>query len=259
MKKFLVSLSICVSLVSSMCQSSKQITHQKQSNRLQEKRRHLSHLRNILTTLIEEPYSYHIKPEVTVIYEGTVYTFTPDNAMKPIRRSMEKTLPIHYAAEVGDVGDIKTLISWGADSMSKNRFDETPLIKAVQGGNFRALYYLLANGAEITKSHRPFQDFNAFHYAVLLPKHNEASSPTVIRVLQALMRFNRSGAHLNETSRPGTPLEIALKEKLDPHIIRFLITQGANITDDAKKALNNKRYKSIKQAIQAGTLHSQVY
>ncbi|HLE76389.1 MAG TPA: ankyrin repeat domain-containing protein [Candidatus Babeliales bacterium] len=213
----------------------------------------------ILTVLTEKPYLYSIKPQVKLSYQGTNYTFTPENSTQPIFRDMERNTPIHYAAKVGDVGDIKTLLSWDANIMSKNIHDETPLIKAVEGGNFRAIYYLLAQGAKITKSIKPFEHFNAFHYAVLSPKRNEASVPTTIKVLQALLLHDRHRTHLNESSRMGTPLEIALKQQLSPYIIRFLIRQGATITPKARKRLLKEQYASILKDIENGSLVSQVY
>jgi len=103
------------------------------------------------------------------------------------------------------------------------------------------------------------QHFNAFHYAVVSPKRNDASTPTVIKVLRALLQHDRNRTHLNESSRMGTPLEIALKEYVDPRIIRFFILQGAKITKKAQKLLKQKPYASILKEIKNGTLRSQVY
>lgn len=213
-------------------------------------------INNTLTMLLTEPYSYRIKSEVIVPHKGTLYTFSDKNASKSL--GMDQNTPAHYAAQTGDVGDLKTLASWGANLMSTNRFGETPLMHAVQGGNFRAAYYLIQHGAQPNKSTRPFEDFNPFHYAVLLPK-NEFGTPTVIKTLQALLLADPGRIYLNQRSQRGTPLEIAVKEQLDPHIIRFLIMQGAKVTDNVKKGLKMKLYKPIAKAMQEGILRSQMY
>ncbi len=220
---------------------------------------------NVIRKLVAEEskrrYHFHKKPEVDIIYEGTIYNFTDQNVNQAIGGSdLNSNLPIHYAAEVGDVGDLKTLLAWGADINSKNRFDETPLLKATQGGNFHAVNFLLENGAQITTSRSPFEDFNPFHYAVLLPKRINENTGNVIKVLQALVNHDKDGLYLNKTSRLGTPLEIAIKEQLDPQVINFLILQGAQITNAAKKALHQlgPQYADIKKRIAEKTAYPQI-
>ncbi len=220
---------------------------------------------NIISKLVsEEPkkrYHFYKKPEVYVIYEGTIYNFTDQNVNQPIEgRDLNSNLPIHYAAGVGDVGDLKTLLAWGADINSKNRFAETPLLRAAQGGNFHAVNFLLKKGAQITTSRSPFEDFNPFHYAILLPKRINENADNVIKMLQVLVKHDRNGLYLNKTSRLGTPLEIALKEQLDPQVINFLIVQGAQITKDTKKAIHKlgPQYTDIKKKVEEKTAYPQV-
>ncbi len=222
----------------------------------------LGNVWNIISKMISEKrYHFDEKPEVYVIYEGTVYNFTDQNVNQPIGgRDLNSNLPIHYAAEVGDVGDLKTLLAWGANINSKNRFDETPLLKAAQGGNFHAVNFLLKNGAQITTSRSPFEDFNPFHYAVLLPKRTNENTDIVLKVLQALVNHDKNSLYLNKTSRLGTPLEIAVKEQLNPQIINFLILQGAQITNNVKKAIHKlgPQYADIKKKIKEKTAYTQI-
>ncbi len=218
-------------------------------------------IRKLVSEELESRYHFDKKPKVYAIYEGTIYNFTDQNVNQPIGgRDLNSNLPIHYAAEVGDVGDLKTLLAWGAGINSKNRFDETPLLKAAQGGNFHAVNFLLKNGAQMTTSRSPFADFNPFHYAVLLPKRINEKADNVIKVLQILVNYDRDGSYLNKTSRLGTPLEIALNEQLDPQVINFLILQGAQITKDAKKAIHKlgPQYADIKKKIAEKTAYPQI-
>lgn len=216
-------------------------------------------IHEIVTTFMGNPYSFDIKEEVLLKDENGSRYFTQENATDPIERNWAGILPVHFAAKLGDVGDLKTLASWGANLHAKNKYDETPLLYAAQGGNFRAIHYLLQNGAKINKSIRPFADFSPFHVAVLLPKRSHLGTPSVIRTLQALLQADPQRTYLNQGSRIGTPLEIAVKEQVDPHIVRFLIMQGAKITDTVKKGLKKKEYKPIAKALKEGTLRSQMY
>jgi hypothetical protein len=239
MKKYLIAVVSCFLLLSTLNGATNSI------------------IRNTLTMLLQEPYSFKIKPVVKVIYKGTVYSFSPENATSEM--GINRNVPMHYAAKGGDVGDLKTLVSWGADINAQNRFGETPLTWATRGGNFRALYYLIQNGAEITKSKKPFQDLNAFHAALLLPKKDKSGTPTVIKTVQALLQADTNRTHLNQTSRYGTPLEFAVKLQLDPRIIRFLIMQGAKVTRKVKKQLKKELYQPILKTLKTGELRSQMY
>lgn len=248
MKKLYILLFAFFSCIPVLCQTNEQTTRYTLGLQL-------------LGLLLEKPYTYEIKPTVSIVYQGTIYTFTPKHATHTVTGDIEGNFPIHYAAQEGDVGDIKTLLSWGASSMSKNKHGETPLIKAVEGGNFRAIPFLFQNGATITTASKPFQKHNPFHYAVLLPADNEIERSIMIQVLRALVPHDRNRIHINATSRQGTPLEIAIKRKLPPRIIRFLIFQGANVTDEAKKLLKtgNSLYKQIRTELKKGVLRGQVF
>ena len=214
---------------------------------------------NVLDKLINAPetkiYHFKEKPVVDIVFEGTVYNFNPQNVdTKILGTDMDGNYPIHYAAYAGDVGDLKTLIGWGADLNTKNRHDEMPLNMAARSGNHYAVAYLLQNKAKIEKGSRPFEKFNPFHDAIIWSIKSSENIQSALSILKSLSESDFKNSFINQASYLGTPLELAIKNQATPQVINFLLFNGAQITEEAKKYAEklHAQYGDIKNKIISG-------
>ena len=128
------------------------------------------------------------------------------------------------AAEAGAIGDVKALLSKGADINSTTRRGESPLMVASRQGHGEVVTVLLKKGA-----HRDSRDSNG-------------SAPLTEAVLRGHVQIVRvlleHGAAVDTQTRIGvTPLMIAAREGR-VEILNLLVRAGA---DPAKRDTRNMR------------------
>lgn len=126
-----------------------------------------------------------------------------------------KETPLHRAAKAGDIKQVKTLLSRGADVNSKDENTWASLHYASKYGHRNMAELLLANGAEV----------NIKDYCGITPLH-EAACKGQKDLVELLLD---KGADINGTDNSGdTPLKCAAENgHLD--VTEFLISKGATI------------------------------
>jgi ankyrin repeat protein len=118
-------------------------------------------------------------------------------------------LPLHYAAEAGQIETIKFLLANGADIMARDNRGWTALHHAVDNKQAEAMELLIARGATVDA--RNTMQWTPLHLAVL--KMDKTMALTLIR----------SGADVNaKTSRELTPYNLAVdsgKRDIVDHLV----------------------------------------
>ena len=174
------------------------------------------------------------EPHVELVHKGTVHKIYHDNVNSPL--DIDGNRAIHYAAQHDNLNNLITLFHFGAPIESKNQWGQTPLHKAVQAGQFDNVQYLLQQGAQLMQEDDPRTKYNPFHYAVLhAKKDNKETIENAMKLIALLAKQDRYNQYINEKSRNGTPLELALERKAPLIIVKVLVNQGAKITSQAKK------------------------
>ena len=155
-------------------------------------------------------------------------------------------LPMHVAADSGDIAEIKKLL---ADCNNPNQVDfhyRTPLHYAASGGNIPAMALLLKAGAIVD-----VQDFNELYPLNLAISRNH---------LEAVKLLIKAGAKINNKALGKlTALHWALEKDIHPQIPIYLIQAGADVNamDDEKNspmhyAVKMKNLEIVRALIKAG-------
>jgi ankyrin repeat protein len=128
--------------------------------------------------------------------------------------------PLHYAAEKGNLAEVKQLIEQGADVNAKGRLGHTPLHMACMEGHLEVVEFLIAKGADVNakSAQSSSSGETPLHFAA------EWGHLEITQLLVA------KGANVNAKSDRGvTPLHSAGELGLGLDVAEFLISKGANV------------------------------
>ncbi len=154
--------------------------------------------------------------------------------------------PLHYAAQVGCVHNIKLLLKRGARLEEKNKDHKTPLHLAVIEGRDQAVAYLLKHEAHLLAKTR--EEWTVFHYAVSY----ERVSVLHLLIQQAQQPQLSLVDYLNLPDSDGkTPLHLAVWGNPKTAIVKILLENGADA-----KAKNKWGYTALHWAAKHGHLES---
>ena len=161
-------------------------------------------------------------------------------------REEKYSLPLHVAADSGDISEIKTLLALCKNPNEVDYYYRTPLHYAAAKGSVEALSLLLRAGATVD-----VQDFSEMYPISLAIYANH---------LEAIKLLVKSGAKINKPGfRKLTALHMALEEDLDPKISLFLIQAGASVNAEDEDgstpfhyAVGIKNVEIVKAMIKAG-------
>jgi len=152
------------------------------------------------------------------------------------------------ASENNNLALAKLLLKMGADVNAKDKYGNTPLIKAVlrfDSQSFELIKLLLEHGADVNAK-------NEYKETALII----ATADIRINIIKLLLEY---GADVNNIDKFGdTPLKASILKK-DTEITELLIKHGANISAKDKngytylqQAFNNDDFKMAKLLIEHG-------
>lgn len=145
------------------------------------------------------------------------------------------TLPIHYAAHFGTPNDVMRLIAWGSDVNATNNWQQTPLMKAIEGNNLNTVAILLEKGSSLSQDQYPVTRFTPFHYAVFTAHRQPENAQAQAAIIALLAEQDSARQFINMRAKRYTPLELALAKSTPAIIIKALLNNGAHITETAEK------------------------
>jgi len=131
------------------------------------------------------------------------------------------TKSLHEAAAVGDIEQVKSLISKGADVNARDVWDQTPLHRAAAYGHKDLAELLIAKGADVKAQSKGASTYGTALYAAATEGHKDVAELLIA-----------NGADVNAKDRYGyTPLYLAWKSD----IAELLIVNGADLKAKDKK------------------------
>ena len=131
-----------------------------------------------------------------------------------VMRSLLGMTPFHIAAELGDIGQLATLLAGGADIESRDHKGLTPLVYAVVALQPEAVKFLLDQGASVNIDN--VYDLSPIHWAAALGE---------IEMLTLLLKYGNVDL---QGCNGITPLIFAV-EMNQVDTIKLLLEQGANV------------------------------
>ena len=140
------------------------------------------------------------------------------NTPLPVRVLWSGDTPLHKAARIGDVSEVKKLLAKGAEVNAETSDGWTPLHEAASKGHLNVVKALLAKGAAVNAKNK--YGYTPLHYAA---RHGH------LDVVKALLA---KGAEVDAKNKDGkTPLHYAAEDgHLD--VVKELLSKGAEV--DAK-------------------------
>jgi uncharacterized protein len=134
------------------------------------------------------------------------------------------TTPLHWAVYNGNGGEVRRLISAGADVNARNDYGATPLAEAAETGNVDIIGQLLKAGADPESGN----DDGQTALMIIARTSNIAAAELLLK--------HRANVNAAEKWRGQTALMWAAAEQ-QPAMARLLVRHGANV--DARSAVND--------------------
>ena len=171
------------------------------------------------------------------------------------------TKSLHQAAADGDIGQVRLLISRGADVNAKETYGQTPLHCAAHKGHKNVAEFLLAKGAHVDA--RDNAGRTPLHYAVGAGK-NKTLEPGHTHVVELLLD---KGTNINAADKWGwTPLHYATCMR-NKAMVELLVNRGAdlNATNDrgstalsVARGMSSTRFKGHPRESEAVGKYSEI-
>ena len=133
------------------------------------------------------------------------------------------TTPLHWAVYNGNGGEVRRLISAGADVNARNDYGATPLAEAAETGNVDIIGQLLKAGADPESSN----DDGQTALMIIARTSNIAAAELLLK--------HRASVNATEKWRGQTALMWAAAEQ-QPAMVKLLVRRGANV--DARATVN---------------------
>lgn len=183
--------------------------------------------------------------EYKPLYAVKVRSFGKNILIDPARidtvLDRDGTLPIHYSAQYGSPRDVARLLVWGANVNATNNWQQTPLMRAIEGNNLNTAAVLLEKGASLSQDQYPLTRFTPFHYAVITAHRQPHNAQTQAALIALLAEQDPTHQYINMKAKRYTPLELALDKHAPRIVIQALLNGGAQITETARNLAKKVR------------------